>query len=291
MKQIILKSGQTPAAPRVTEDSFYPNIDTTYTEVPYVGQRLIVRTGQSCGIKTLSSTRAANKQGMAIYGNMMVTVAADNGQSLIYTIGTGGALTQVATFTLNLAHANAAQFAPIVEAGQTYPYLYVAGNTDKKCYVISIAADYTATIVQVITTPSDVYQTIIGDDGYIWGSGGMANSNSRVFTRFRKVAVSEGDLTLTNEDILDRFVTDKSYDSSIYTAQGWSVKFGKVWFCYGAGGAGKKRGVDVYDTATHRRLAELDFSAYDTKEYEDIDFWNSSMLIAAYDGTMYMVRF
>lgn len=286
-----MKSGSTPAAPRVTEDSFYPNIDTSYTEFQYTGQRLVVRTTQSCGIRTLSSKRATNKQGMAIYGNLMVTVAADNGQSFIYTIGTGGALTQVGTFTLSLAHANAAQFAPTVEAGQVYPYLYVAGNTDRNCYVISIASDYTATIVQVITSPSDVYQTIIGDDGYIWGSGNSGGSKPRVFTKFRRVAVSEGNITLTNDDILDRFATDIIYDSDIVTAQGWSVKFGKVWFCYGAGGAGKKRGVDVYNTATHRREAVLDFSNYATLEYEDIDFWDNAMLIAAYDGTMYMVRF
>lgn len=288
MKQILIKSGSTPAAPRVTEDSFYPNIDTSYTEFQYAGQRLVVRTTQSCGIRTLSSTRATNKQGMAIYGNLMVTVAADNGTHYIYSIGTGGALTQLATFSVALGHANAAQFDTTVASGQTYPYLYIA-DTDGHCYVLSIAQDYTVTKIQTITVERG--QVLIGDDGYIWASLNGGNANPRIFRKYRKVAVSEGDVTLTGEDILDSFNTDKSYLSTEVTAQGWAVKFGKIWFCYGASGADKKRGVDVYDTATHRREAELDFSSYSTLEYEDIDFWDNAMLIATYPGTMYMVRF
>ena len=288
MKQILLKSGSTPAAPRVTDDSFYPNIDTNYTEFQYTGQRLAVRTNQSVGIKNCVSSRATNKQGMAIYGNLMVTLAADNGTHLIYSVGTGGALTQLATFSMNLGHANAAQFAPTIASGKTYPYLYVS-DTDGHCYVLEIASDYAVTKIQTITIAQG--QCLIGDDGYIWASINGGSANPRIFKKYRKVAVSEGDITLTSEDVLDSFNSDKIYSSTDVTAQGWAVKFGKIWFCYGASGEGKKRGVDVYDTATHRREAELDFSTYSTLEYEDIDFWDNAMLIATYPGTMYMVRF
>lgn len=288
MKQIVLKAGATPAAPRVTEDSFYPNIDSNYTAVSHTGQRLVVNTSPVCGIRTLSSTRATNKQGMAIYGDLMVTLAANNGTHYIYTIGTGGALTQVTTFSVSLGHANAAQFAPTIASGKTYPYLYVS-DTDGHCYVLEIASNYAVTKVQTITIAQG--QCLIGDDGYIWASINGGSANPRIFKKYRKVAVSEGDITLTSDDILDSFSSDKSYSSSDVTAQGWAVKYGKIWFCFGASGSGQKRGVDVYDTATHRRVAELDFSSYSTLEYEDIDFWDNAMLIATYPGTMYMVRF
>lgn len=288
MEQILLKSGTNPAAPRVTEDSFYPNIDTNYTKVEYTGQRLAVRTNQAVGIRTLSSSRASGKQGMAIYGNLMVTLAKNTGTSSINTIGTDASLTEVATFSVSLGHANAAQFAPTIETGETYPYLYVS-DTDGHCYVLQIAVDYTVTKLQTITIAQG--QCLIGDDGYIWASINGGSANPRIFKKYRKVAVSEGNITLTDDDVLESFSTDKIYSSTDVTAQGWSVKYGKIWFCYGASGADQKRGVDVYDTATHRRLAELDFSDYSTLEYEDIDFWDNAMLVATYNGTMYMVRF
>lgn len=288
MEQILLKSGSNPASPRITEDSFYPNIDATYTKVEYTGQRLVVCTTQAVGIKTMPSTRALNKQGMAIYGNMMVTLAKNTGDNYIYTFGEGGLLTQVATFSVALGHANAGQFAPIIESGETYPYLYVS-DTDGHCYVLRIASDYSVTKIQTITIEQG--QVLIGDDGYMWASINGGSGNPRIFKKYRKVSVSEGNITLTSDDVLGSFESDKGYSSEDVTAQGWSVKFGKIWFCYGASGADQKRGVDVYDTATHRRLAELDFSNFSSVEYEDVDFWDNAMIIATYPGDLYIVRF
>lgn len=290
MKQIAFKSGANELAPRVTDESVYPNIDTSYSVIPYTGQRLSIRTNQCFGVKVWGGIRAASQQGMAIYGNLLVSFGSNN-THYIYTIGTNGSLTQVSTFSLSTEHSNALQFAPTIEDGQVYPYLYVAGLDSRKCYVVRIGEDYTATIVQTITAPIDAYQTIIGDDGYLWGSGNSGGSKPRVFTKFRKVAVSEGDITLTSDDILEQFATDKIYNSDNVTAQGWSVKYGKVWFCYGAAGAGKLRGVDVYNTANHRREAEIDLTDYTSLELEDLDFYNNAMIIATVQTTMYELRF
>lgn len=290
MRQIALQSGDDALAPRVTEESRYPNIDTSYTVLPYTGQMLSIRTNQRFGIKVWGGTRAASQQGVAIHGNLLVSFGSSN-THYIYTIGTGGTLTQVGTLSLATEHSNALQFAPTIESGQTFPYLYVAGLDSRKCYVVSIAADYTATIVQTITTPSDVYQAIIGDDGYIWGSGNSGGAKPRVFTKFRKVAVSEGDVTLTADDIIDQWATDKIYNSDNVTAQGWSVKYGKIWFCYGAAGAGKLRGVDVYDTANHRRITEINLTDFTSLELEDLDFYDNSMILATVQATIYELRF
>jgi len=288
MRQIVLQSGDDNLAPRVTEESRYPNIDSEYTVLQYTGQMLSIRTNQNYGIKEWGGSRAASQQGMAIYGNLLVSFS--NGSTkYIYTIGADGTLTQVSSFTLATGHSNALQFAPTIESGQVFPYLYVAGLDNNKCYVVSIAADYTATIVQTIT--STIGQTMIGDDGYLWGNGREGDTGPRIFIKFRKVAVSEGDITLTEDDVIDRWETDKIYSTADVTAQGYSVKYGKIWFCYGASGAGQKRGVDVYDTATHRRLAEIELSSYTTVEFEDVDFYDNALLIATYQSKIFEVRF
>lgn len=287
MKQILFQSNSNDLAPRITEDSIYPNIDSSYTEFTYTGQRLAIVTTQKFGIKTWTGSRPAYQQGIGIYGNLLASFS--NGSThYLYTIGTNGTLTQVKSFTLSTGHSNALQFAPTIESGQVYPYLYVSG-TSGKCYVVSIAADYTPTIVQTITYSAG--QMLIGDDGYMWGSNREGETCPRIFTKYRKVAVSEGDVTLTSNDVVDSFATDKIYSTTDVTAQGWSVKYGKIWFCYGMNGNGQKRGVDVYDTATHRRLAELDITNFTNLELEDVDFYNNALLIATYDTNIYEVRF
>lgn len=285
MQEKQLYDSQSAIFPYVTEDSFLPNYDSSYTEFSYTGDKIRISTQHTCGIKIWGS-RAAYQQGIAIFGDMLVSFSNES-THYIYHINSDNSLTVLNSFTLATGHSNALQFAPTIESGETFPYLYVAGLSDK-CYVIRIASDYTASIVQTITVGGCV---IIGDDGYIWASGRDSDVSPRKFVKYRKVAVSEGDITLSAADIIDSFISNKIYDISDVTAQGLSVKFGKIWFCYGAAGSGQKRGVDVYDIATHRMIAELDFSLFSTLEYEDVDFYENSLLIATYPGTIYEVKF
>lgn len=289
MRHIILEDAGIDASPRTTEVDLYPDIDNTYTPVNYQGDRLVVRTSQVAGIKN-HGYMAASMQGLAIYGNIAVRMANEGTSTThyVYQVREGG-FTEITTFTLaGTLHSNALQFAPVLEAGQTLPYLYVAG-LDGKCFVLSFDSSYQATIVQTITI-SGGNQVLIGDDGYIWTSGAGADSR-RKFAKYRKVAVSEGaSVTLTDADKLDEWETEETFDSSIYTGQGWKIKFGKIWFTYGASGEGKVRGISVYDTATHRLVATLDFSSYATAEWEDIDFWDNAILAAMYTTAVYIIR-
>ena len=276
------------AAPRVNEVSLYPNIDDTYTLAAYQGQRLVVRTSQVAGIKSFG-TMASSMQGMAIYGNIAVRMANNSVSSThyVYRVSDSG-FSQIASFTLSgTGHSNSLQFAPILLTGQTLPYLYVS-DTTTKCYVLSFDSSYQATIVQTITITGNNCQVLIGDDGHIWTSL-PGSDNHRKFCKYRRVAVSEGDVTLTDADLLDSWETLEAYPSSGYTAQGWKVKFGRIWFSYGAAG-GSHKGISVYDTASHRHLATLEFTSFSNTEWEDIDFYNDSILAAMATSAVYIIK-
>ena len=288
MKQICIQDGGVDASPRVNEVSLYPNIDDNYTVVPYQGERLVVRQLQSAGIRQVG-TSDANLQGVAIYGNMMVRMAY-GGTHHIYRISSAGFLSSLATFSANTGHSNSLQFAPTIESGQDYPYLYVA-NLNKICKVLSISSAYAVSIVQTITigiSEMDDCNVQIGDDGYIWAVE-LDSNNHYHFVKFRRVAVSEGDVTLTASDIVDEWSTAEVYPYATYVWQGMKIKGGKVWFVYGATGTGKARGIVVYDTATHAYVTTLDLS-FVNQEFEDLDYWNDSLLVMAYASPYYQIQ-
>lgn len=289
MEQIQLIKTGADAIPRIAEDGFYPNIDTTYAVRTYDGDRLAINMqSHPLGIKSWGGGMPTSMQGMAIYGDILVRTKYATTGHKIYQIGRNGSLSELATFDLDLGHGNACQFAPELVAGQAFPYLYVAGLSGK-CYVCSIAADYTVTIVQTITI-TDGGQVLQGDDGYIWDSSSNIDG-TRHFAKYRRVAVSEGDVTLTSSDLVEFFDTIDMFDSETYTAQGWKVKFGKIWFDFGAMGATKKRGIKVYDIATHRKVVDIDLTDYANVEHEDIDFYDNAMILVTGSANMYMLRF
>lgn len=292
MEQIEFRKNSIPVAPRTTEESIYPNIDDTFTTYSYIGRRLNIRTRQECGIK-IAGGMASNMQGFAIYGDIAVRMANVDTSTThyVYRLSIAGnniGFSEIATFTLNgTGHSNALQFSPVLESGQVLPYLYVS-DVNGKCYVLSFDSSYQATIVQTITI-SGVGQVLMGDDGFIWTSSPGTDSH-RKFAKYRKVSVSEGDVTLTDSDKVDEWETMEVFPSATHTSQGWKVKFGKLWYQIGMSGDGQWRGIYIYDTATHALVTSLDFSEFSTLEYEDLDFFDNAMIIATYIGPAYLVR-
>lgn len=291
MKRGIIKLGGEPTSPRVTEDTFYPNIDTTYSEKTYKGDRLVIRTNENTyGIKGWSSL-PSNKQGMAIYGNKLFRMSATSSSTThyVYRISENGSVSEVGSFVCTTSeHSNCLQFAPLIEDGNDYPYLYIS-NLNGVCTVLSFASDYTATQVQQITVPYGS-QVHIGDDGYIYSWTLNAAAQFRIF-KYRKVLVSEGaSVTLTASDLIEEFNSEDAFPTADYTFQGWKVKFGKVWFIIGTDGNDKKRALYVYDLAAKRTAANIDLT-WINKEFEDLDFWDNALIIACYESNTYIMRF
>lgn len=289
MKKIALKIGGERVASITTPDMILPDLDDSYTEGTYTGEKLSFNETHKYGIKYYGGTANA-LQGCAIYGDTLVRMA-DTGTSTnhyVYKLNSGG-VSGIATFTMaDTGHSNALQFASTILDGQILPYLYVS-DVDGKCYVLSFDEYYQATIVQTITIANSG-QILMGSDGFIWSSQ-FDDDDHRVFAKYRHVDVSEGaSVTLTAEDKIDEWHTAETFPSGTFTSQGWKVKFGKIFFHLGGQGNGKFRGVYVYDTATHRLSTVLDLSYFSTNEHEDLDFWNDSMIVCTYGGPVYMVK-
>lgn len=283
-----LYKGLVAYAPRVTDDSIYPDIDASYTKRNYSGERIVINTRmRPFGIKAWT-TMPSNMQGMAIYGNLLVRMS-NSGTHYIFQITSSGNLTQLATFTMATAgHSNSLQFAPTIEDGQTYPYLYVS-EIDGSCVVLSIAADYSVTQVQKITAPG-ASNLQIGDDGYLWGfnrPGGHLR-----FLRYRKVAVSEGSvIDLTTDDVLEDWLSDEVFSNPPYVSQGMKVKFGKMWLPFGMTGSGQERCLIVFDLSARRMYAFADLTDFANIEPEDLDFWDNAMILCTYSANNYILRF
>ena len=288
----ILKAGTTPYSGRVTEADFYPDIDSSYSVHEYSGSRVSVPPPtHSFGIKAWSNM-LNSMQGMAIHGDILVRMYNNSSSTThyIFRIGETGALTQVATFSASTtAHSNTLQFAPLVESGNDYPYIYVS-DLEGSCEVFSITSEFVVTQVQKITVPTG-WQVQIGDDGHIWAISG--GGTALRFIKYRKVAVSEGaNITLTANDIIDDMVVEDKFPSAQYTFQGSKFKFGKAWIPIGTSGADQKRALLVYDLAAKRTVANIDLTFVGTTvEFEDCDFWNDSLIICTYKAASYILRF
>lgn len=274
----------------------YPNIDSNFTTMTYRGPRIVLRDEQVLGFRQLPNLPSGSMQGMAIYNDIMVRMSTGTTHQ-IYRIGTDGATTQLATFSASTNHSNSLQFAPTLESGQDYPYLYVAELPDA-CSVLSISSAFAVTLVQRITIASGVVEggnLQIGDDGYIWYSGcvGATNASRWRFVKFRKVLVSEGaSVTLTADDILDDWTTTEIRPYNTYAFQGVIIKFGKIFQLYGYGaGASYKRGFAVYDTTTHAFVTEIDLTSTFSVEPEDVDVWNDSLVLCTFSTNFYQFKF
>lgn len=293
MKKIMLTKGQEDAVPCITDECFTPIVDSSYSLKTYQGNRLILRPANTMGYKTLPQL-TANYQGMAVYGNLMVRLRNEGSSDHANQIRrwNGSAFPTTATWVMQLGHGNTAQFAPSVEDGNVYPYLYVAGLYHT-CYVLSmepIESGGDPVILQTITIADSLVcgNTIIGDDGYLWDCALNKANNKWQFTKFRKVAVSEGDITLTSNDIIEQWETARKYPYSSYIWQGAKVKQGKIFFCYGGRG---NYGFSVFDTSSHALINEIDLSSLTTNEIEDIELWDDGILVATIKGGLWHLKF
>lgn len=250
----------------------------------------VVKSEGDFGFQQIGNT-VAGYQGMAIFGDYLVRTA-NGGTHKIYRIEDNG-FSLIGSFALNgLGHANSVQFAPVLEPGQFLPYLYVSAF-NSKCKVVEIDNLTSAHVVQTITydiagLPADSnFQ--IGDDGYLWLTTLDSASNAYVFIKFRKVSVSEGDVTLTSQDVMDKWESSEKFPYNPYVWQGEIIKKGKVYFLYGQTG-NRKRGINIFDTQTHSLLFQVDFTNLSGLEMEDIDFYNNSIIVATYQDVMYKVE-
>lgn len=237
------------------------------------------------GIKTdwYSGTSA---QGMAIYGNLIFLTVESRYD--VYQIGNAAPIKIGSLLSRGVSgsgnHANSCQFAPTIEEGETYPYLYIAEYFDCVCHVERVTVDSGMTVLQTITLSNDFdfgegANVQIGDDGHIYATLYFAQNvggdgNIKV-VKFRQVAVSEGDVELTEADVVERFNITPSDTITSAAVQGTKVYGGYLYQQIG-GSQSNVQGIYKINLMTKQIVSFINFYDFATEEAEDFDIDFSS---------------
>ena len=227
-------------------------------------------------------------QGMAINGNIMYRLHS-SGICKTYDISDIDNPVPLHIFHLGSYmwsnHCNTAQF--YKEDDNTF--LYIAGS-NKKCFVEIIDGD-SSKLIQTISFSTDSYtmdfNIICGDDGYLWAFGGMTPSGTLNLLKLRKPKFNVGDVTLTDNDVLESFVleTDYNYYSKIW--QGGKCYNGKLFFLFGSFTSGKE--LAIYDTHNGKLLYQIKLDGYIEDEPEDCELLDNKIILTSYGGNGYYI--
>lgn len=245
----------------------------------------IIKTGD--GIE--NRCKGCSGQGVAIHDKVMYRLY-DTGICQTFDLSDIMNPVKLETFNLgskmNSNHSNCVQ-SRVDENGDIL--LYVSG-TKGKCFVERVQKSG-STLVQTITLPKmDLFDQslnlnmICGDDGHLWmfGPGG----DKLFFAKARMPLLSEGDITLTDNDIIDYWYED-GYVYSNDVSQGGMVYSNRLFFLFGR--SGPKSHLVVYDTQTHMRVTDIDLSGTVKEEPEDCELIPEGILIVTNGGNNYYI--
>lgn len=231
---------------------------------------------------------ALSAQGCAIKDNFLYRFY-DRGYCKVFQIHDDYNLSYVKEFKLGSYsienHCNCAQFN--VVGNDTL--LYIAG-TNKKCYV-ELIEENKSTLLQTITLSLDLfisdYNIISGDDEALWAFGGAIPFGELVVLKLRRPLLDEGDVILSQNDVLDVWIVDKNYSYLDRVWQGGKVYKGELFFVFGSAHIGKC--IMIYDVSKHKTNKKLFLDNLILEEPEDCDFSNNNLIIFVYGGNAYYV--
>lgn len=228
-------------------------------------------------------------QCLAIYNKYFIRIAADG--KLTISQLSNDTMTTIYTSEQNLAgHNNSAQFAPFLQQGQTFPYLYVSalnrtGGPICKVYEITTSS---VTLVQTITfnLPETILPTMssystnsqIGDDGCLY----LFSTEIGVI-KMVTPNVSAGDVVLGLESVLDYFRF--AYDYSTFIWQGGKIYNGMLIMPIGGGNNIQVRSIFVFDLSEHKIIAAIGANTAWSSEVEDCDLLDGKLCTVSITGT------
>ena len=230
---------------------------------------------------------ALSAQGCAIKDNFLYRFY-DRGYCKVFQIHDDYNLSYVKEFKLGSYsienHGNCAQFN--VVGNDTL--LYIAG-TKRKCYV-ELIEENKSTLLQTITLSLDLFisdfNIISGDDESLWAFGGANPFGELVVLKLRRPLLNEGDVILSQNDVLDVWIVDKNYSYQDRVWQGGKVYKGKLFFVFGSAVTGKK--IVVYDIKRREIVFSIPLDDVVEEEPEDCEIINSDiLLLVVYGGNHY----
>lgn len=266
-----------------------------WDEFQYAGDHVTPPLTHGMRVRTLTDRFTAG-QALAIWGDYAVRIF-DGGNASLWHFTDDG-IEKVANLPMDGRssdwHCNSSQFAFTKSSGAFLPLLYIAGQKTTedggKCYVESITqqnGSYTTTLLQTITiTPGTVMShqcpnIQIGDDGYIYAF--HATAPYLKCYKYRKVLASEGNVTLTDNDIIDYTIVDVGYVYNSKPWQGGKIYDGKLYFFWGVSSG---RGMWVVDLISKKLLNEIDLTGkIPSGEMEDGDFRDGILHVGYWPDT------
>ena len=228
-------------------------------------------------------------QGTAICGNILYRLY-DTGLCQTYSIEDISNPRKLATFELgsrkDLNHCNCAQIM-LPDNGDTLLYV---GGLRGKCFVERISTDHSE-LVQTITLPqlgifhnTQNMNMICGDDGFLWLFGEARATQTLFFAKARLPLISEGDVVLSQADIIDYWhESGYVYNESVW--QGGMVYEGNLFYVFGRGES--NRHIAVYNTYNHTKVEDINLNGIVTEEPEDCDMHGGYIVLSVYGGKGY----
>ena len=248
-----------------------------------------------------------SSQGFAIYGDYAFNFF-DKGYCQVYRINPNYTFTLLNAFKLGSYtdenHANTAMFAPNIVEGNKFPYLYLGGIYGNKCYVERIDENGSELLQTITINLEDeniidktALQVCIGGDGYLWYVHAYASGHKFLFGKFNVPDVTLGDVTLTDADVIEKWVADENFQGSgvDYGAQfqGCKIYGDRVYWSFGASDyVPGKRLIRVWNNKTHKLETVVDLSTAIPEELEDFDFYDDMIIMSIHGGSgVYLIRF
>lgn len=263
-------------------------LDEDWLQKVEITQDFKVKQIYSLGNGVENNYQGYTGQGVAVRDKVMYRLY-NHGLCQTYDVSDLANPSKIASFELGSHqasnHSNCAQFYAD-ENGDAL--LYVSGLKGGKTYVERVTPSG-STLIQTITLSKTAVlnqtvalNAVCGDDGNLWyfGSGG----NKLLFAKARRPLISEGDVILGENDILDYWIEDGFvYDDDVW--QGGKVYGNLLFFLFGA--TGSKAHLAVYDTRAHERILDIDLSDVIHKEPEDCELIPEGILIVTNGGSNY----
>ena len=237
--------------------------------------------------KTLSS------QGVAISNDILFRLY-DSGICQTYNISDIDNPNLLNIFELgsfsSLNHCNTAQFGSmdLYNKGTPLP-LYVAGLRGK-CFVEKIWESYSVLVQTISLKQLEVFfntnhlNIISGDDSNLWIFG--SQGDNLIFGKARKPLLSEGDVELSEDDIIDYWY-ESGYIYSDNAWQGGKFYNGKLYFVFGFPNTHKH--IAIYDTMTHSIVEDIILDGFVNEEPEDCEIIGDNILLMTNGGKGYYI--
>lgn len=187
-------------------------------------------------------------------------------------------------------HCNTAQFASKNLYNNGIPLLLYVAGLRGKCFVEEIYESYSVLAQTISLKKLEVFfntnslNIISGDDSYLWIFG--SQGDKLVFGKARKPLLSEGDVELSEDDIIDYWF-ESGYNYSDNAWQGGKVYNGKLYFVFGFSNTHKH--IAIYDTNTHSKIEDINLDGFVSEEPEDCEIIGEDILLMTNGGKGYYI--